>query len=135
MTSELSQTDSPRPRASAPTGVQQRGVKRVEAMLDAAEALLGEQGYAAATLKAIADRAGIPTTSVYHYFADRHQLEVELLQRHLRELDARSTAALGTGEAAALRDTVDVVIDTHVGYCREYPSFVELWFAGRANPA
>ncbi|WP_225839474.1 helix-turn-helix domain-containing protein [Streptomyces sp. NK08204] len=52
------------PTASAPRrapAVQRRGRERRGAILDAAEALLREQGYEAATLKAIGERAGIPT--------------------------------------------------------------------------
>jgi hypothetical protein len=56
-------------------GAASRG--RAQAILEAAEALLGEQGYEAATLKAIGEQAGIPTASVYHYFSDRHRVDAE----------------------------------------------------------
>ena len=69
--------------------VQRRGIERVAAILDAAETLLAERGYAAATLKAIGEQAEIPTASLYHYFADRHQVESELVRRHVNELDRR----------------------------------------------
>ncbi|KOG91865.1 TetR family transcriptional regulator, partial [Streptomyces varsoviensis] len=39
-------------------------MERRRAIVDAAEALLGERGYEAATLKAIGERAGIPIASV-----------------------------------------------------------------------
>ncbi|WP_237749606.1 helix-turn-helix domain-containing protein [Streptomyces sp. SS] len=48
--------------------VRRRGMERGRAILDAAGALLGEQGYDAATLKAIGERAGIPIASVHHRF-------------------------------------------------------------------
>ncbi len=57
------------------------------------------QGYTAATLKAVGELAGIPTASVYHYFADRHQLEAELVQRHIAELDSIFTGALERNRA------------------------------------
>ena len=81
-------TPPPSTGRSRPAAVQRRGVERTQALLDAAETLLGEQGYPAATLKAVGDLAGIPTASVYHYFADRHQLEAELVRRHIAEIDA-----------------------------------------------
>ncbi|MDV6013782.1 TetR/AcrR family transcriptional regulator [Haloechinothrix sp. LS1_15] len=114
-----------------PAVVQRRRVERVQAILDAAEELLGEQGYEAATLKAVGERAGIPTASVYHYFAHRHKVEAELLQRHLRALDERVTAALDSPTVRTLRDAVDATIDPMLAYFRQYPSCAELWFAGR----
>ena len=112
-------------------GVQRRGVERRLAIVDAAEVLLAEQGYEAATLKAMGERAGIPTASLYHYFADRYQVEVELLHRHLRELDERVTAALTGPKVRTLRAGINAVIDPMLSYFREHPSAAELWFAGR----
>lgn len=128
-------TSNPQPRDEQrrPITVQRRRVERVKAILDAAEALLGEHGYEAATLKAIGDRAGIPTASVYHYFADRHEVDAELMRRHLREVGERLAAALTDPEPRTLRDAVDAVIDTILTYFRQHPSIVELWFTGRSN--
>ncbi|MCP2288893.1 transcriptional regulator, TetR family [Nocardia amikacinitolerans] len=103
----------------------------MHAILDAAETLLGEQGYEAATLKAIGERAGIPIASVYHYFADRHQVDAELVRRHVGALDERLTAALGRAKARTLREACDAVVDMLLAYYREHPSFVELWYRGR----
>ncbi|MFF8726626.1 TetR/AcrR family transcriptional regulator [Streptomyces sp. NPDC015171] len=122
---------SPSQASARPPAVQRRGVERRRAILDAAEALLTEQGYAAATLKAIGERAGIPTASVYHYFSDRHQVDAELLQRHVSELDALTRAALDDPEPRTLREAVDAVIDPLLAYFRRHPSCAELWFAGR----
>lgn len=128
------------PRPNPPTSraparaavVQRRSVERAQALLDAAEALLAEEGYEAATLKAVGARAGIPTASVYHYFADRHQVDAELARRHAREADERIAAALRDRAPQTLRAAVDAVIDTLLTYFREHPSFVQLWFAGRS---
>ncbi|WP_067824664.1 TetR family transcriptional regulator [Nocardia inohanensis] len=125
--------NKPAPRVAArPAPVQRRGVERVQALLDAAEALLAEQGYAAATLKAMGERAGIPLASVYHYFADRGQVETELAQRHLRELDERVGTMLATA-TGTLPQVCDAVIDLYLDYFRDHPSFAVLWFAGRTS--
>ena len=117
--------------ASHPSVVQRRGVERVQAILDAAESLLAEQGYAAASLKAIGEQARIPTASLYHYFADRSQVDAELVRRHVRALDERFAAALNDPKVRTLADAVDAMIDPLLTYFRENPSFVQLWFAGR----
>ncbi|MER7516506.1 TetR/AcrR family transcriptional regulator [Streptomyces sp. NPDC126499] len=119
------------PSPTRPTVVQRRGKERRRAILDAAAELLGEKGYEAATLKAIGERAGIPTASMYHYFPDRHQVDAELLEQHMSELDALIGAALENPRARTLAEAVDILVDLHLDYFRGHPSCTELWFAGR----
>ncbi|KAB7752754.1 TetR/AcrR family transcriptional regulator [Mycolicibacterium mucogenicum] len=114
------------------TAVQRRGIERTQAILDSAETILAEQGYAAATLKAIGEHAGIPTASLYHYFADRGQVEAELVRRHIPAVDERFAASLYGNEIRTLRDGVDAMIDPLLAYFRDHPGFVQLWFAGRS---
>lgn len=117
----------------ARTAVQRRGIERTQAILKSAETILAEQGYAAATLKAIGEHAGIPTASLYHYFADRNQVEAELLRLHIKAVDERFAAALYANEVSTLRDGVDAMIDSLLAYFRENPGFVQLWFVGRTS--
>ncbi|MFF2144380.1 TetR/AcrR family transcriptional regulator [Kitasatospora sp. NPDC058190] len=112
---------------------QRRGMERRRAILDAAEALLIEQGYEGATLKAIGERVGIPITSVYHYFSDRHQVEAVLLQRHMGELDAIVAALFDVPGPRTLRDAVDAVIDALLNYFRGHRDCAEVWFSGRSE--
>jgi AcrR family transcriptional regulator len=49
---------------------QARSRARVEAILDAAEALIGTNGVAGTTMSAIAERAEVSMASVYQYFPD-----------------------------------------------------------------
>ncbi|WP_308119026.1 TetR/AcrR family transcriptional regulator [Streptomyces sp. JJ38] len=114
--------------------VQRRGRERRRAILDAAEALLGEKGYEAASLKAVGERAGIPVASVYHYFSDRHQVDAELLRHHVHEIEARVVASLDSSGLDTLRDAADAVIDPVFAYFRQHRSCTELWFAGRSAP-
>ncbi|WP_225804535.1 TetR/AcrR family transcriptional regulator [Streptomyces sp. NK15101] len=119
--------------ASRPAPVQRRGVQRVQAILDAADRILAEEGYEASTLGAVGKRAGIPTASVYHYFADRNQVDAALVQRHGQEIDALVAEAADDPELGTLREVIDALIDPQLAYCREHPSVVELWYApGRA---
>lgn len=102
-------------------------------IFDAAEELLAERGYAAATLKAIGERAGIPTASLYHYFGGRGQVEAELVQRYIRALRANCAEILSNPMPKTLRDSVDAAIDPLLAYFREHPSLVQLWFAYRSR--
>ncbi|MFE2998890.1 TetR/AcrR family transcriptional regulator [Nocardia sp. NPDC059246] len=114
--------------------LQRRGAERVQAILDAAETLLAEEGYEAATLKAIGERAGIPIASVYHYFSDRHQVDTEIIGRHIAELDQQLSKSLdGDVRLDSVQDVVDAVIDPMLTYFRTHPSCVQLWFSGRSD--
>ncbi|TGN84995.1 TetR/AcrR family transcriptional regulator [Streptomyces griseoluteus] len=106
-------------------------MERRRAILDAAEALLAEQGYEAATLKAIGERAGIPTASMYHYFPDRHQVDAELLQHHVQQLDAIVNGVLEDPGPSTLEGIADALVDAVLDYFRGHRSCTELWFAGR----
>lgn len=106
-------------------------MERVQAILTAAESLLAEQGYAAATLKAIGEHAGIPTASLYHYFADRRQVEAQLVSRHVATLNEQLAARLNSTKVRTVADGVNAAIDLLIGYFRDNPSFVQLWFTGR----
>ncbi|WP_063759035.1 TetR/AcrR family transcriptional regulator [Streptomyces globisporus] len=108
-------------------------MERRRAILDAAEALLVEQGYEGATLKAVSERGGIPITSVYHYFSDRHQVDAALLQRHIDELDAIIAALLDDPGPLTLREAVDAVVDALLNYFRAHRGCAEVWFAGRSE--
>lgn len=80
----------PNPEARAPRAPQQeRGQRRVEEILDAAEGVFAEVGVGAATMQMIAERAGSSVGSLYHFFPNK-QAVVE---------------ALGTRYATSARET------------------------------
>jgi AcrR family transcriptional regulator len=63
------------------------------ALLDAAEALMIEEGYAAVTSRGIANRAGLPN-AIHYYFETMDQLFVELFRRGARRSLERQENAL-----------------------------------------
>jgi len=80
------------------------------AMLDGAEAILREEGYAALTSRRIAERIGVKQRLVYYYFQTMDDLIVETFRRlSVRELE-RLRLAL-TSEHP-LREMWDVCIHT-----------------------
>lgn len=81
-----------------------------ERLLDAARELLAEGGYAAASVTALAERAGVATGSVYNHFASKQELLAAVF-RHVagHELSAVQEAVrAGTGAAERLRALVEV---------------------------
>jgi AcrR family transcriptional regulator len=68
--------------------VQKRGQQRVEAILDAAEAVIGEMGVDAATTNAIAERAGSSVGSLYHFFPNKGAILEALAERYANFMTA-----------------------------------------------
>ncbi|MGW4202573.1 TetR/AcrR family transcriptional regulator [Streptomyces sp. NPDC004726] len=120
--------------ASRPAPVQRRGMQRVQTILAAAEQILAEESYEASTLGAIGKRAGIPTASVYHYFADRNQVDAALMERHSQDIEEIVARVADNLEAGTLREVIDAFIDPQLAYCRERPSLVELWYGAGRSP-
>ena len=66
------------PRVSTDTAALER---RREHLLDAAAAVVSERGFARATIREIAARAGVADGTLYNYFADKEELLEGLLDR------------------------------------------------------
>jgi AcrR family transcriptional regulator len=58
-----------------------RGVRSRELVLDAAERLMAEHGYEAATVAALKEQAGIPMSSIYHYFGSKDGVLLAVIER------------------------------------------------------
>jgi AcrR family transcriptional regulator len=75
-----------RPRTDPRTPRQTRATETVEALVTAAARILVEQGYAAASTNAIAQRAGVSIGSLYQYFRDKNDVFAAVVARHRREV-------------------------------------------------
>jgi AcrR family transcriptional regulator len=71
----------PAPEAVNPN---RRGLRSRELVLDAAENLMAESGFEAATLERIVKAAGIPPSSVYHYFGSKDGVLLAVMERGAR---------------------------------------------------
>ncbi len=80
------------------------------AILDAAEQLFGERGYAATTIKQIGAAAGVNSALLYYYFADKEQLYRAVLERLLSTLMTRGGEVFAAARtpADAIRGLVGV---------------------------
>jgi AcrR family transcriptional regulator len=113
-------------------GPNRRGTRSREAVLDAAERLMAEQGYEAATVAALVEAAGIPASSIYHYFGSKEGVLLAVMERgaerffaEVPELDRR----VGT-QREHLRALVDVVAAT----LDRHPAFLRILVVMAAQP-
>lgn len=89
-----------------------------DALLDAAAALAAEAGPQAVTMSAVARRAGAPSGSVYHRFADRPALLAALWLRTVHRFQDGFFAALDGDPADAA-----IAVARHVvEWCRAHPA-------------
>jgi AcrR family transcriptional regulator len=81
-----------------------------ERLLIAAQELIEQGGYAAATVAAIADRAGVAAGTLYRHFASKEELFVEVFRavcsREERAMRTASVPRADAGGAAAWLQTV-----------------------------
>ncbi len=117
------------PEQRRPVRRQARGLKRMEAILDAAEQVIEEVGYADATTNAIAARAGISPGSLYQFFRNKEEILDGLLERFTtgrrRFWDTYFTPET---ERLPLPELVDKVIDAAVGFKRAHPAYWSLLY-------
>src|SRR2546425_142665 len=67
---------------------QQEGRSVRESVLAAAVELFAEYGYRAATMRDIAQMAGIQAASIYYHYANKQALLVEIMETHMQHLNA-----------------------------------------------
>lgn len=58
-----------------------RGVKSRELVLDAAERVMAAHGFEAATLARVVEEAGVPMSSVYHYYGSKDGILLAVMER------------------------------------------------------
>ena len=85
---------------------QSRSRARVEAILDAADAVFLEMGYAAATTNHVAERAGTSIGSLYRFFPDKEALLVALAERYGQRMAALGAEVSPIRAGTTLREQV-----------------------------
>jgi AcrR family transcriptional regulator len=109
-----------------------RGMRSRELVLDAAERVMAEDGFEAATLARVVTEAKIPMSSVYHYYGSKEGILLAVMERgaerffaDLPEPDRR----LGRPAAHLGR-----VVSTAVAALERHPSFLRLLIVFAIQP-
>jgi AcrR family transcriptional regulator len=109
-----------------------RGARSREAVLDAAVRVMAEHGYEAATVARIVDEAGIPPSSIYHYFGSKEGVLLAVLERGAGRFMADlpgATRRVGTQEQH-LQALVSVTAST----LERHPDFLRLLIVLATQP-
>jgi AcrR family transcriptional regulator len=108
-----------------------RGARSREAVLDAAERLMAEHGYEAATLTRLVEEAGVPPSSIYHYFGSKEGVLLAVMERGAkRYLEALPPLDWRVGSAEHLRALVEDAAAT----LERHPDFLRILVVMAAQP-
>jgi AcrR family transcriptional regulator len=105
---------------------QERGERRVAELLDAAEVVIAKTGYEAATMSAIAERAGAAIGSLYQFFPNKASITQALRAEYAKQFDrlcAPLAARARTLNPAALADHL---IELAVDFLETHPALPAL---------
>ncbi|MFE8601023.1 TetR/AcrR family transcriptional regulator [Archangium violaceum] len=116
-------------------GASPKGQERSEAILDAAERLLVDEGHSALSLRGVAQRAGIRLGNLQYYFATREELVRALLARILERATARLEERMGATDnpAQALDTALEALLEDQKDPA-SYRLFYDLWALAAREP-
>ncbi|WP_454198245.1 TetR/AcrR family transcriptional regulator [Nocardia sp. Marseille-Q1738] len=116
--------------------VQQRSRERVQRILDAALRIVTTEGADAATVRSVAERAGVPAATVYQFFTNRDAIFEQLLARELARLDSELEESLATARPHPdIAAAVEAFFAFHGRHYMSHPDFLALYYASRHNEA
>lgn len=113
---------------------QERGQRRVEQILDAAESVFAELGVDGASMQAIADRAGSSVGSLYHFFPNKDAL-VEALGLRYAERVSRTNEEAMPLEMAHMpaEELFERVLTAQMRFIEQTPAFAAMQDAIHRN--
>jgi AcrR family transcriptional regulator len=106
---------------------QERSRAKVDAILDAADELLVEQGPAGLGTTNVAERAGVAVGTLYQYFDSSSAILDALVARHAERYAVRLRAALAEEQFVRKRDAANAALDVMIDYYREAPGLGAAW--------
>lgn len=113
---------------------QARSRARVQRVLEAADHVLGTEGFGALTVRRLAEEAGVPVGTIYQFFVDKAGVVDALARRYIGEFDEMIELLVEDAESRPWDDVVDTMIDAAVAMYRERPGYVAIWAGRHLSP-
>jgi AcrR family transcriptional regulator len=105
---------------------QDRSTRRVEAFLEAAETMFAEQGFEAATMTAIAEKAGSSIGALYSYFPDKKAIALALLDTYAAQIEAYWRPLFDEIASLSAEDFSGRFIDRFLEFVGAHPAYLQL---------
>lgn len=109
--------------------LQKRSRERFEKLLDAADDLLSVRDINTVGIHDIAERAGVPPASAYHFFPTREAVFVALADRYLAKLSTVSRQPVVPDEPQRWQDLFRTSNRRTIDFYNEHPVFMKLFFS------
>jgi AcrR family transcriptional regulator len=107
---------------------QERGERRMQRLLDAAEQIFAERGYKAATTNEIAARAQTSIGTLYRFFPNKEAIVQHLVERYIQEAHAVYEKMFQPEVAKMpLEEMIDHLVDPFVELKSAHPGLVSLF--------
>lgn len=122
-----SENQTDRERTPATPRRQARGQRRIDQLLDAADAVFARLGYERATTNAICEQAGVSPGTLYQFFPNKQAMAEALAARYLERLPETHRAAFDIASAQApLAELISHVVDPFISLHRQGPGLEAL---------
>jgi AcrR family transcriptional regulator len=105
---------------------QERATLRRAKFLEVAESLIGEVGYEATTMTAVAERANASIGTLYDYFPDKKTLSIAILAKYGEEVEAHWQPLLDKAPSLSPAVFADRFIDNMLEFVKERPAYLPL---------
>ena len=105
---------------------QDRSTRRVQAFLESAEALFAELGFEAATMTAIAERAGSSIGALYSYFPDKKAIALALLDSYAKQIEEHWRPLFDEIAGLSAEDFAERFIDRFLDFVAAHPAYLQL---------
>lgn len=105
---------------------QKRGERRVAALVSAAASEFALSGYDAATMSAIAKRAGAPIGSLYQFFPNKESLARALRTQYALDYEQAWAPLVTQAGELSLKQLVERLVSLMVEFVQSHPAFLSL---------
>jgi AcrR family transcriptional regulator len=105
---------------------QERGERTVAAVLEAAAAVIAEVGYEAATMTAIADRAGASIGAVYQYFPNKVAIVEALRAQYGDAMHSMWRPLIAEAGGLPIPELVDRIFGVFIDFIDSQPAYFPL---------
>jgi AcrR family transcriptional regulator len=105
---------------------QERGERRVAALLNAAGSVIADVGYEAATMSEIASRAGACIGSLYQFFPNKQSLTQALRAQYGKEFQNTWESLEEHAASLTVEQLVAQLIETAIDFIGAHPAFLAL---------
>lgn len=110
---------------------QQRSRERVEAILEASKALIGEKGSAGVKIQEIAERAGVTAGSMYQYFPNKAAILRALAEQYLEQFHdlLKSNLSEPPTDVQECVDALNLLLDQFYRVNCQDPVLRDIWLS------